>query len=99
MSAGSGCVTTGWIGAAACFAESAFVRSRNGQANGIVNSVVAAIVNIAATQPAELMIACIKGANTNWPNEPPALMKPDANARRCNGNCFDVAPIKIEKLP
>ncbi|AFV02233.1 hypothetical protein UNSWDHB_1802 [Dehalobacter sp. UNSWDHB] len=66
---------------------------------GIVRSVVAAMVSIAATQPNPLIMACNNGAKINCPNEPPALMKPPAKARRSIGSCRDVAPIKVEKLP
>ena len=51
-------------------------------ASGMVSKVVAAMVSMAITQPALAMMACISGANTNWPKEPPALMKPEAKARR-----------------
>ena len=72
---------------------------RSGQANGIVSNVVAAIVSIAATHPAAPIMSCINGANTNWPNEPPALMKPAAKERFATGRRCAVAPIRIEKLP
>nr|WP_308602587.1 hypothetical protein [Massilia sp. Dwa41.01b] len=48
----------------------------------MVSKVVAAIVNMATIQPGPAMRNCISGENTNWPNEPPALMKPDAKGRR-----------------
>jgi hypothetical protein len=44
------------------------------------------------------MIICTSGANTNWPKEPPALMKPAANGA-FGGRRWAVAPIRIEKLP
>jgi hypothetical protein len=89
-------------GAAAAGAPAALARPalrRSGQASGIVSKVAAAMVSIAHTQPALAMMACISGANTNWPKEPPALMKPAANARRSAGRRCAVAPIRIEKLP
>ncbi len=38
------------------------------------------------------------GANTNWPNEPPALITPEAVPRACAGMRWAAAPISTEKL-
>jgi hypothetical protein len=65
----------------------------------MVSNAVPARVSIATIQPAPAMIAPISGASANWPNDPPALIKPDANARRSGGRRCAVAPIRIEKLP
>jgi hypothetical protein len=67
--------------------------------NGIASKVVPASVIIAATHPAALMIACTSGANTTWPSELPALMKPPANARRSGGSRYATPPIRMPKLP
>ena len=75
------------------------VRRRSGHASGSVISAEAAKVHIAAAHPAALITACTSGANTNCPNEPPALMTPAAIERFCAGMCCAVAPIRIEKLP
>ncbi len=65
----------------------------------MVSRVVAAIVNMAMIQPGPAIRNCISGEKTNWPKEPPALMKPEAKGRRAAGRRWAVAPIRIEKLP
>ncbi len=42
---------------------------------------------------------CINGANTNCPNEPPALMNPAATERLLAGRCRATPPMRMEKLP
>ncbi|MCY1443429.1 hypothetical protein D9M71_598440 [compost metagenome] len=46
-----------------------------------------------------LITHCTKGANTNWPSEPPALIRPAAKERFSAGRRCAVAPISTEKLP
>ena len=65
----------------------------------MVSRALAAMDSMATTQPALLMMACTAGAKRNWPKEPPALMKPEANARRSAGRRCAAAPINMEKLP
>ena len=50
-------------------------------------------------QPKAEISACATGANRNCPNDPPALMKPEANERLSAGRRCAAAPIRIEKLP
>jgi hypothetical protein len=72
---------------------------RSGQASGIVSRVTAARPNSAVTQPKPAISHCDSGAKTNCPKEPPALMKPDAKARRSAGRRAATAPSSTEKLP
>jgi hypothetical protein len=46
-----------------------------------------------------LISFCASGANTNCPNEPPALMTPAAVPREAAGTRCAAAPISTEKLP
>ena len=52
-----------------------------------------------AAQPAVVITAWANGANTNWPNEPPALITPAAIERFCSLIRCATAPIRTEKLP
>ena len=72
---------------------------RRGPASGMVSRAAPASAIMAAAHPKALMIAWARGANTNWPKDPPALMKPPANDRRSAGTCRAVAPIRIGKAP
>ena len=65
----------------------------------MVSSAEAASASSAVIQPKAPISACASGANTNWPKEPPALMKPEAKARRSAGRRCAAAPMRIEKLP
>jgi hypothetical protein len=65
----------------------------------MASNAVAASTNMAALQLAAAMMACVIGANTNWPSDPPALITPAA-AERCRGlRLRAVLPMRIEKLP
>ena len=52
----------------------------------------------ALTQPTVWMSFCRMGANRNWPNEPPALITPDAVPRASTGSRWAAAPMSTEKL-
>ena len=71
----------------------------SGLVSGMVSRLIAASEIIAATHPKAVMMTCASGTNTNWPNDPPALMKPEANERLWAGTRAAIAPIRIEKLP
>ena len=49
-----------------------------------------------ATQPAAAVTPCAMGANTNWPNDPPALTMPMAMPLCCGGMRRTVAAIRTE---
>ena len=66
---------------------------------GSVASAATASAQSAATQPSAAMSACDRGAKMNCPNEPPALMNPEAKARFSAGMRLAAAPKRIEKLP
>lgn len=72
---------------------------RSGQASGRVSSDTSASPVIAFAQPAAPIVSWTSGANTNWPSEPPALIRPAANERRSGAMRCAVAPIRTEKLP
>ena len=55
--------------------------------------------HIAAIHPSAWINACEIGANTNCPNEPPALMMPAALPRPSTVRWRAAAPISTEKLP
>ena len=56
------------------------------------------IAPIALAQPSVWMSFCRRGANRNCPNEPPALITPDALPRASAGRRRAAAPISTEKL-
>ena len=53
---------------------------------------------MAPIHPKVWMSFWIAGANTNCPNEPPALIHPEAAPRSCGDRRCDAAPIRTEKL-
>ena len=57
-----------------------------------------AMAPIAPIHPTLWISFCSRGANTNWPKEPPALMKPEAAPRVSHGRRWVAAPISTEKL-
>ena len=61
--------------------------------------VMSASDHIAPIQPTPWISFCEIGANTNCPNEPPALMMPAALPRSCAVRRCAAAPISTEKLP
>ena len=67
--------------------------------SGSAASVITASDHIAPIQPNAWMSFCDTGANTNCPNEPPALMMPAALPRASAGMRCAAAPISTEKLP
>ncbi len=54
---------------------------------------------MAPIQPSVWISFCRIGANRNWPNEPPALITPEALPRAAAGSRCAAAPISTEKLP
>jgi hypothetical protein len=83
--------------AAACAAAASGER-RSRRASGSASSEIAASHSKPNT-PDRLISFCASGANTNWPNEPPALMTPAAVPREAAGTRCAAAPISTEKLP
>ncbi len=57
------------------------------RARGRAPSVITASDHIAPIQPSAWISACDIGANTNCPNDPPALMMPAALPRLSGGEC------------
>jgi len=51
---------------------------------------------MAPIQPSAWIKPCEMGANTNCPNEPPALTMPAALPRFSGGSCWAAAPMSIE---